>query len=402
MALETDLVDVLGAPGIGRLKSELESALKRRPAQEPRLAGALRVLVPLSVELQKAASSALSTMIRRGSFERPLYAALVRALAECADAGVEQLLAKGLAGDDHGGMATLSAACSGRTPALAEPLARAASSRHAHLAFAAEIARSCRGESSGAAVTSLAPKIKESHRITLCVELLVPLLRRAALPASVIPALAVLRDAERHLGRWLVLAELSTRAGDTACLAEARERAQTGPESARSAWALLAWALAPESEPPAVRPTVELVARLSDRPSADKDTSFLFRLADARVPSARPMLESLSKGAMLGDECAVRALLHLGRDYGWERASEQLTRSTNAPRKDPVRALALAALFDLGKHEQSLSGARELLASRNVSALGWSLLLLSAGRRERSQPVLNELNFRRINLAWVE
>lgn len=402
MTVETDSVDVLDEKVVARLRADLESALKRRPAHEARLAGALRVLTPFSRGLRLGLCDALDTMVRRGSHERPLYAAVVRALAQVPENGVSELLAKGLSGEDNGGLATLSAACFGGGAALSEPLARAASSRHAHVAFAAEVARLCRGEASGSAVLSLAPKIKESHRISLCVELLVPLLQRAPLAADIVPALSVLRDAERHLGRWLVLAELSTRAGDATCLAEARERSRTGPESARAAWALVAWALESGSEAPAVRPTIELVARLSDRPSADKDTTFLFRLAQARVPSARPMLESLAKGTPLGDECAVRALMHLGRDYGVPRAGEQLLRIASAPRKDPVRALAASALFEIGERAPAVDCARSLLASRNVTAQCWAQIVEAADRGAWPAQIVDELSFRRLQLGWVE
>jgi hypothetical protein len=117
------------------------------------------------------------------------------------------------------------------------------------LAFAAELARLSRRESQGSQITAIAPKIKEAHRIALCSELFVTLLTREPLPIAVAPALAVLRDAERHLGRWLLLGELATRAGDPLPLEEAQRRAQSGPPSARAAWSLVAWALDPAARP---------------------------------------------------------------------------------------------------------------------------------------------------------
>src|SRR5262249_40255997 len=162
-----------------------------------------------------------------------------------------------------------------------------AASRQSHLAFGAETARVCRGESNGAHLAAIAPMIKESHRIALCVDLFLPLARTAPIPVHVGPALGVLRGAERHLGRWLVLADVAVKAGDDGRLVEARQKAQVGPASARAAWALVAWALAQTQagssrEPggsspsqsananagvgvptPSTRPTVELVARLS-------------------------------------------------------------------------------------------------------------------------------------------
>src|SRR4029078_1173857 len=92
-----------------------------------------------------------------------------------------------------------------------------AAGRQSQLAFGAETARVCRRESNGAHLTSIAPMIKESHRISLCVDVFVPLARSAPalLPSVAVgPALSVLRGAERHLGRWLVLADVATKAGD--------------------------------------------------------------------------------------------------------------------------------------------------------------------------------------------
>jgi hypothetical protein len=384
------------------LRADVHSALKRRPAQETRLAGVVRALTPLSAALRADLVGALDVMVRRASFERPLYGAVVRALAEAREAPAAELLARALTADDCGGLATLSAACFCRHAALSEPLARAAISRHADLAFAAEVARLSRGESSGAAFASLAPKIKESHRIALCLELLVPLLGAPPLPRGVAPALSVLRDSERHLGRWLVLAEIAGRAGDGSCQAEASERARSGPESARAAWSLVAWALSPNGESPNVRPTVELVARLSDRPSADKDPTFLFRFAAARAPSARPMLESLAKGSLLGDECGVRAMLHLCRDYGQERYRDQLGAVARAPRKDPLRALAVAALYDVGARETALAALDEHLRSRHLTARAWARLVLAREAAQFDGAVVSELRFRRVQLGWVE
>ena len=224
MMLDADSDDALDADARARLREDLKAALRRRPAQEARLAGVVRALCPWSKALRDELVLALEVMVRRASFERPLYAATVRSLCESATDAAAEFVARALLAEDAGGLATLSAACFSRSSALAEPLARAAASRHAHVAFGAEVARLCRGESNGAAVFSIAPKIKESHRIALCLELLVPLVQAPALPVAIAPALSVLRGAERHLGRWLVLAEIPERAGDVSCRRASRRR----------------------------------------------------------------------------------------------------------------------------------------------------------------------------------
>jgi len=387
-----------------RIRTEVTSAMRRKPANEPRLAGAMRTLAPFTPDLQELLLQTVDTLIKRGSYQRPLYMASIRAVAELGDRRATPLLERALASDGAGGLSTLSAASFIQDPALTAALARAAASRHPHTAFAAEVARVARGESDGAHLTSVAPKIKEAHRIALCIEVFVPLLWRPALPAGVGPALGVLRDAERHLGRWLVLAEIATRAGDEAPLEEATERAEDGPASSRAAWSLVAWALEPEqAAPPNVRPTVELVARLSDRPSADRDPTFLYRLAASRAGSARAMLENLAKGSKLGDECSIRAALYLLRDHGRDDLREQLVRVAKSPRREALRGFAAAALFDAGEQAAALELVESLLASKQLPTLTWGALLRAASENAfNGDALVAEPTYRRVQLGWVE
>jgi hypothetical protein len=289
-----------------------------------------------------------------------------------------------------------------RDPALAEPLAKLAASRHPHIALAAEVARIARRESNGAHAIAVAPKIKEAHRIALCQEVFVPLLWQPPLAAGIAPALAVLRDAERHLGRWLVLAEVAVRCGDRTPLAEARRHAQEGASGARAAWALVAWALDSEAGEPPVRANVELVSRLSDRPSANRDTTFLFRLAQAKVESVRPMLEGLVRAPLPATEQSVRAALCLARDYGVERCREQLFEVLRNPRREQLRGLAAAALFDLGNQKEALEAVNAGGKTAKLPALAWASLVRAAALGLERGELVTEPHFRRIQLGWVE
>jgi hypothetical protein len=393
---------VIGAAAVERLQAEIRAALRRRSSQEARLAGTLRAVSVHSPELLNELLIAVETVARRGSFERPIYGAAVRVLSEAGDARLAPILARVLEGEEAGGLASLAAACFTTDPALSAPLSRAAMSRHPVLAFAAEVARLSRAESQGTLIAALAPKIKEAHRIALCGELFVSLLNRKPLPLGVAPALAVLRDAERHLGRWLLLAEVATRAGDPRPLEEAHTRAKSGPESARAAWSLVAWALDPRAHAPLTRPTVELIARLSDRPSAERDATFLFRMATAKAPTARPMLEGIARGSALGDEASVRAAMHLYRDYGQDRQVAALAHAGKAPRKDALRGLAAAALYDCGQADEAVRVARELDGTRHLPAIGWASLVRAAAAGERSGTLVSEANFRRVQQGSCE
>jgi hypothetical protein len=190
------------------------------------------------------------------------------------------------------------------------------------------------------------------------------------------------------------------RAGDQRPLQEANERASSGPSSARAAWALVAWALAGKSDPPAIRPTVEIVSRLSDRPSADRDPTFLYRLAEAGCASARPMLEGIARGPLRSD-AAVRAAMYLARDHGRDDLGALLRALASNPRHDALRGIAAAALFDLGDREQSTALADQLVQSRQLSTATWGALLRAAsgGGVDR---LVSEPTFRRVQLGWLE
>jgi hypothetical protein len=384
-----------------RVVSDVKGALRRRPANEEKLAGVARAVACVSAELRAALADAVETLAARGAYTRPLYAAAARALAEHGDRRVVAPLKRALARDDAGGLASLSAACFVEDASLRDPLVRIATSRTAHVAFAAEVARVARGESDGQHIAALAPMIKESHRIELCCELFVPLRSHAKLPSGIAPALAVLRDAERHLGRWLLLAEIATRAGDPKPLAQARERSESGPGSARAAWAMVAWALAQGEPPPDVRPTLELVARLSDRPSSDRDTTFLYRLAASGAPTAKSMLETVVKGSGLGSDASIRAALHLARDYGRDDLKNALANAVKSPKREALRGLAAAALFDVGERGRARELAPDLVASRQLTTVGWGTLL-SAVDQSSIDRMVTESTFRRVQLGCVQ
>ena len=400
MTERAEPASVLRAGVVARLVAELHTALKRRTAREALLGGALGVLAAHSPALRRELESALEVLVRRGSFERPLYCTLARGLAEARDPRMETLLGTALAAEDGGGLVTLGAAGLCQEGALAKPLAKAAVSRHAHVAFAAEVARVARGESNGAHAVAVAPMIKEAHRITLCQSVLSPWLWQPSLGAGLVPALSALRGAERHLGRWLLLAELGARAGDTQPFGEARHEASAASLGARPAWDLVGWALAPPGAELGTRPNLELVTRLSDRPTVDRDVSFLFRLASAKVAGARSLLRHLTRG-QLDRESGVRAAFHLAHDYGDERAQRQLVDAARAPLRDPLRGLAAAALFDLGDRRTALDAAASLSESRSLPTLTWSCLVLTAASGKESLPLLTEPRVRKIQLGWL-
>lgn len=414
-------VELLDKPTRVRLEEEVDSALKRKPTGEAKLAGAVRAVAPLSPALRASLGEATTILLRRGARQRELYACGLRSLAEAQDRQAVGLLRRALADDEAGGAAALSAACFSQDPELSALLAKIAASRQAHVAFGAELARVARDESNGALLAQLAPMIKESHRISMCIELFVPLVRATPLSKNVGPALAVLRGAERHLGRWLVLAEVAVRAGDLGPLQEAVGRAQEGPVSSRAAWSLAEWALrdadaaargAPSPPHPQTRPTLELIARLSDRPSADRDTTFLFRMARAGATSASAMLDGLTRALPLSDEAAVRAAVYLARNRGRQDLRSALAEAASVSKREELRGLAAAALWDASPADDQTASpmralareiADDLIASRVVSNVAWGALIRVASKSGTGvEPLLGETRYRWIQWGRLE
>jgi hypothetical protein len=405
--------EAIDAKTRSRFEAALDSAIRggaSASGDEAKLAGALRAVAESSPSLRLLLAEAVASMLRKNELGRPLYGAALRSVAECGDKATTPLLRAALASDDAGGTSALTAACLSRDPALAPQLAKLAASRQSHLSFGAEIARVARGESSGAHLVGIAPMIKESHRIALCNELFLPLLRRPPLRAVVGPALTVLRGAERHLGRWLVLGEVAAKAGDETPLRDAIARTKTGPTSARAAWSLVTWALeqAMQRKPsaPETKPTTELMARLSDRPSADRDMTFLFRLADAKVPASKGMLDLLAKTPPFEDGVAVRAAFYLARDHAREDLHLALMSAAESGREE-IRGIATAALFELGFRERARELADGLVLSQFIGNVAWGVLIRAAAVRRgesvgESDPLLGETQFRWIHWGWLE
>lgn len=396
-----------------RIGEEVESSLQARNPCEAQLAGAVRALAPHSSSIRGVLAAAVKEMLKGEACDRELYVVGMRALADAGDKKLGPILATALKCDDFGGLPALSAACFVADSAITPLLARAAACSKTQLAFAAEVARLCRGEPTGARLFALAARLKEAHRISLSMELLLPLdLRIEEIApqkcASLGDALHVLRGSERHLGRWLLMGELAHRGGDPRPLKEAVERTSTGPDSSRAAWSLVAWALDPKRGTNGTRPTSELVARLSHRPSADRDTAFLFRMASSGVDVARPMLEALLRTKPLGDDVAVRAAYTLARQFDRNTFLNEVIEFARGSERDDIRGLSAAALWDLGDKERAQDIAGSLAGSPDLRALAWSALVSTAAaangtpKRDKPLEILTETAFRRIQLGWIE
>lgn len=394
------LESVVGTTLSDRLAEELGRALRRKPATEGLLAAAVEVLLPFSEVLTEAAVAAVDVMVRRGTLDRPLCTALFRGLVERRDSRADVALGRALESESVS-LSLLTSAALTSAPVIGPALAHWAKSRVTHIAFAAEVARATRRDSQGERLSELAPRLKESHRIELLATVLRPLVGARAVICGSAQALAILRDSERHLGRWLCLAEGAKLAGDTGVVEEAKKRAASGALPSRTAYRLLAWALGPAQGPCESRPTLELVARLSDRPSSERDLSFLFRMADGGLPSAKPMLSALAEVPMLDNELALRASAYLVRDHGERDHLRRLTEVGRSARYARNRGLALAGLYEIDPSLLQGIGL-ELDRARHPGVAAWSALVRMALASDSFGPVLTESRFRVLQRGWPD
>ncbi len=379
-------------PTAARLARDVSSAATKKASTELRLAGAVRVLGPLLPEASAAISGACARLARRGAWARPLLVAGIGALLDAGHEDGVALAESGLASPEAAPLGLCAAVARSRARGLEPPLLRLASGRHPHLAYAAELALVARGSSPGARLAELGPRLRESSRVALVDEVVVPLLAGPPLSAAAAAHLSILRDAERHLGRWLALAELAHRAGDGAPLLEAESRSRAGPSATRASWSLLAWALR-GGPPPGVRPTFDLLARLSDRPTAKKDLTFLHRLGDARAPGVEALLVSTMGAGPLTDLDGVRAARALALRYAHDGARARLVEAAEG-RREAARGPATAALYDLGDTARAVELAGRLLEARALAPFAWGALVRLAADGRTSRPLLTEVSAR--------
>ncbi len=391
-----------------RVEHELEQALKRRPLEETILAGVVRSLSPYNAKVRAAARNALHVLAKRRSFDRPLYHALLRTMGDLSDVAACTILQGALNQVATVGYSPLAAACGCANPAVVAELTKAAGRERAHAAFAAELALACHTTARPAHLVHLAPMIKEAHRITFCYEFLPALMRRQAIPAAVGPALRVLRAAERHLGRWLALAEIEVRAGEYAALDEAKSRLDSASASGRGSWQLMVWALEhaknPTRDPSLPRVSVDAISRLAER--ADRESHFAFRLAAAREKAVEQVLGQLATHPAR-TAGSIRAAMHLGRDLGRAQVRDTLANVCDDQALDQdLRGFAVASLYDVGECESALERAEELESSRSLKSAAWASLV-RFNVRERafsgcSSPVVTESRYRWIQCGWLE
>ena len=73
-----------------------------------------------------------------------------------------------------------------------------------------------------------------------------------------------------------------------------------------------------------------------------------------------------------------------------------------SPRKDALKGLAAAALYDCGRAADALRLTSELDGTRQLPALGWASLVRATAAGVRSGVLVSEANFRRVQQGSCE
>ncbi|HEY8089283.1 MAG TPA: hypothetical protein VIF09_15595, partial [Polyangiaceae bacterium] len=135
--------------------------------------------------------------------------------------------------------------------------------------------------------------------------------------------------------------------------------------------------------------------------------------ARACATSARPMLETFARGLPLEDETSIRAALYLARDDGRAEMRAALADTAVTAKRDELRGLAAAALWDASPPESGDESARmrararevadELVQSKVLGNVAWGALIRAAAKGGASpEPLLSETPFRWIQWGWLE
>jgi hypothetical protein len=85
--------------------------------------------------------------------------------------------------------------------------------------------------------------------------------------------------------------------------------------------------------------------------------------------------------------------------------------AATAPKREELRGLAVAALFDIGDRDLARDMSADLITSKHISNVAWGAIVRAAASQRRSQadgtpaytPMLvTETRFRWIQWGWVE
>lgn len=392
--------DVIDGAVVLRLREALRGVMARRGEREVVAASVVRHLAGVSTSVRRLLAEAAGELSSRGSFDRPVMHAALYA-SNLLGASGEMITLAALASENAPWSAFVAASQSSAT-AVCQAVSRLSARTQGHLGFGAAFVRSLTGDdAAGKRATELAVMLKEAHRVRWIDEFAMPVLARNVLPSrSVARTLEALRGVERHLGRWLRLGELELACGGESVADGCRRGREASSVPSRHVWSWIEWLLSRgacrASAPP--RLSRDVINKLSDRPSASRDLSFLHRVGDLGVAPAADPLAIVGRSGKSPD--AVRALLTLVTRYGRTDRIERL-RTIAARGTDAARGVAAAALWDLGDRNAALELVDELVISKSLANVGWGALIRVAHLTGDGHPIVSETAVRRLCEARV-
>jgi len=83
-------------------------------------------------------------------------------------------------------------------------------------------------------------------------------------------------------------------------------------------------------------------------------------------------------------------------------ARRQLFDVMRNPRREPLRGLAAAALFDLGNRSEALDASNVAAKTAKLPELAWASVIRAGASGVERGPLVKEPRFRWIELGWIE
>jgi hypothetical protein len=134
-------------------------------------------------------------------------------------------------------------------------------------------------------------------------------------------------------------------------------------------------------------------------------------MAHAKAPVVKAMLEATAKQLPIADENGVRAALYLARDHGRDDLQEALAVCATTAKREELRGLAAAALWDAGGRDRAREIADDLVVSKVIGNVAWGARIRAAAKLNGSangagahdaEPIVGETAFRWVQWGWLE
>lgn len=94
--------------------------------------------------------------------------------------------------------------------------------------------------------------------------------------------------------------------------------------------------------------------------------------------------------------------MYLARDHARDELRAVLENTAKTSKREDLRGLAVAALWDAGSRDAALALSDEALKAKSLSTAVWAALVKAAAAEGSDVPVVDEPTLRRVQWGWLE